>query len=330
MPTDEVKTQLDALLDRLFLECRIDEKTGCWVWTGYTTEGYGRVDATRWGFGVILVHRLSYLLWKGPLAEGECALHDCDNPPCFNPDHLFKGTKGDNNRDRKNKGRNANRSGSQNPLSKITEDLVRTIRSDPRSGKEAAEFYGLARSTISQIRTGKLWPHVPFEGPNIHADAHADAARRRHQDPEQHARMMARIHESRRRSMADPEKAAAFSARMSEVAQQQMADPMMRARITAKVKQRMNTEEAKARASAEAKARWSDPDMALEMALRMRGDRPSTWAYDPEEIRELHNSGLSQTEIASRLGCAPATVRRYLERAAAAERLAAAQEGGAS
>ncbi|TKG21761.1 hypothetical protein FCV81_08845 [Vibrio breoganii] len=35
------------------------------------------------------------------LDDGIVVRHTCDNPYCFNPDHLVKGTTADNNHDRK-------------------------------------------------------------------------------------------------------------------------------------------------------------------------------------------------------------------------------------
>jgi len=53
--------------------------------------------------------------------------------------------------------------GSFNGAAKLTEDLIPTIRLKINEGykqKEIAKLYGLDQSTISNIKTGKLWAHV--------------------------------------------------------------------------------------------------------------------------------------------------------------------------
>lgn len=69
----------------------------CWEWRGCSTHfGYGEAMI---GGERIKSHRLAYSVLVGPIPEGACVLHSCDNPRCCNPHHLRLGTLGDNNRD---------------------------------------------------------------------------------------------------------------------------------------------------------------------------------------------------------------------------------------
>jgi len=94
--------------DRGTLEERFWSKVwrlpGCWSWLGATNDGYGVVHYPGKNT-TIRAHVLSYTLCKGEVPSGMCVLHSCDNRECCNPDHLFVGTRGDNNRDRAQKKR---------------------------------------------------------------------------------------------------------------------------------------------------------------------------------------------------------------------------------
>jgi hypothetical protein len=75
----------------------------CWDWTG-------SLDGKKYGMirvcGVIKkTHRLSYEIFKGPIPAGLLVMHSCDNPKCFNPDHLLVGTNQDNVDDKMRKRR---------------------------------------------------------------------------------------------------------------------------------------------------------------------------------------------------------------------------------
>ena len=97
---DETHEFLDPLRQKL-LSCIIKRGT-CWEWGGSKiSTGYGNLTFRRNGY---LVHRVAYVLFNGPLFAHECVLHHCDNPPCFNPSHLFKGTIRDNLLDARDKG----------------------------------------------------------------------------------------------------------------------------------------------------------------------------------------------------------------------------------
>lgn len=79
-------------------------ETGCWEWTGgVNASGYGEMGIGKHGRS--LTHRAGYEAFVGPIPDGMCVLHRCDNPPCFNPDHLFLGTRQENNLDMVAKGR---------------------------------------------------------------------------------------------------------------------------------------------------------------------------------------------------------------------------------
>ena len=75
---------------------------GCIEYPGARMKGYG----WRWFRGkATFAHRAAWIAAFGPIPEGMCVLHRCDNPPCINLDHLFLGTKRDNYDDMVAKGR---------------------------------------------------------------------------------------------------------------------------------------------------------------------------------------------------------------------------------
>ena len=62
----------------------------CWEWPkscgshGYGQVGWGGKDARR----LVLAHRMSYLIFLGPIPEGMTVDHLCRNRRCINPAHL--------------------------------------------------------------------------------------------------------------------------------------------------------------------------------------------------------------------------------------------------
>jgi len=91
-----------------------------------------------------------------------CVLHDCDNPPCVNPLHLFLGTHQDNRDDCCSKGRH-NR-GEKQGISKLAEEKVRWIRKlyAGRHGtqQEIGALFGVSPNTIGCVVRRKTWAHV--------------------------------------------------------------------------------------------------------------------------------------------------------------------------
>lgn len=133
---------------------------GCAEWNGSKyPSGYGSF----WFEGRVQVaSRVAWLLFRGPIPDGLWVLHECDNPPCVNPDHLFLGTRQDNVDDMDSKGRRASLPGELNPKSKLTAKDVVAIRelSGTKSQRELAAKYGVTKTAIRLIQQGKNWSHV--------------------------------------------------------------------------------------------------------------------------------------------------------------------------
>jgi len=67
-------------------------KKGCWITDNWkTSDPKGRIQIGYKGKKQFL-YRVSYALFKCNIPEGLLATHSCDNPPCYNPDHIFPDT----------------------------------------------------------------------------------------------------------------------------------------------------------------------------------------------------------------------------------------------
>lgn len=136
----------------------------CWIWTGKCSRagyGYLRLETRK----PVYAHRLSWALNVGPIPDGLCVLHRCDNPPCVRPDHLFLGTQAENMADMasKKRSRGAGLRGSRNGLAKLTESDVVEIRRAVAGGTQqcvVAERLGVSRSIISNVVRRETWTHI--------------------------------------------------------------------------------------------------------------------------------------------------------------------------
>ncbi len=103
MPTGVYQRTPKPLEERFWAKVR--KSDGCWEWTGAANrQGYGRIALGR-ASGPRRAHRIAWELTHGPVPDGLWVLHHCDNPPCVRPDHLWLGTRADNARDCRLKGR---------------------------------------------------------------------------------------------------------------------------------------------------------------------------------------------------------------------------------
>jgi hypothetical protein len=74
------------LIERLME--KVVEDGDCWIFTGATSAGYGKLARGRRGEGFVLAHRASYEFHVGTVPEGLMLDHLCRRTACVNPQHL--------------------------------------------------------------------------------------------------------------------------------------------------------------------------------------------------------------------------------------------------
>lgn len=132
-------------------------ENGCWVCVSHKCNKDGYVTIRR-GSDRFRLHRYVYEREVCRLSDGEVVMHKCDNPTCFNPSHLEKGTSSENTLDRNRKGRQAK--GERNSGAKLTEADVLRIRKEEGTHTELAKKYGVSNVQIRKIRTYKAWKYL--------------------------------------------------------------------------------------------------------------------------------------------------------------------------
>lgn len=145
--------------------------TGCIDWPyARDIKGYGKLFflGKSW-----LAHRLAWAISNGSIPDELCVLHHCDNPPCINVEHLFLGTRADNNADRDSKGHfNANIGlnmakhperrawGERQGSAKLTAEQVKEIRALSKLGlsqRHLGRRFGVGKTAIGEIIRGETW-----------------------------------------------------------------------------------------------------------------------------------------------------------------------------
>ena len=132
----------------LFSKIYKDPNSGCWEWQGAkTTAGYGSLTFRK---GRKYAHREIYKAVKGEIPAGDSVCHQCDNPGCVNPDHLFLGSHVQNMHDAMNKGRI--------PGKPVSVSVIQLMREDYSSGVPVgriAKKYKRDQGYVSRVIRGK-------------------------------------------------------------------------------------------------------------------------------------------------------------------------------
>jgi len=157
---------------RFFSRFVVDDKSGCWNWTGKPNcNGYGRIageiNGKRYAEKerTVLAHRASWIIHNGEIpsgngAHGTVVMHTCDNRLCVNPAHLRLGSQNDNVQDMLSKGRKVTNQprgvANSRAVIKTAEDVA-LIRASSLGSGELARQFDVNRWTIKAIRSGRSY-----------------------------------------------------------------------------------------------------------------------------------------------------------------------------
>lgn len=157
--------RIDVIIKK-FRQTNLQSLDSCWPWVDFINRtGYGIFSLGSHNYTVsrfVLKSIYAYI----PRHIEVC--HTCDNPACFNPDHLFLANHAENMRDMFRKQR-ANRAfGERSGASKITELQASEIRNlhanTDLTTTQIGDMYGICRNSVSRI-VHRSWKHVPHESP---------------------------------------------------------------------------------------------------------------------------------------------------------------------
>lgn len=139
----------------------IAKENGCWICTSHEplkSKSYHGFDCKVHG-KTMKLHRYIYSMVNGRIPRGAVVFHTCGNSLCINPGHMALGTHTDNVKARDERGTTVK--GENHGRAKLTEEDVRVIRADKRTGKIAlANLFGVDPKVIYNIKNMLSWKHI--------------------------------------------------------------------------------------------------------------------------------------------------------------------------
>lgn len=151
------------LADRFW--SKVHKTNTCWLWTGSKSDkGYGKLYSGGPDGTTVRANRVSWELHFGPIPKGKHVLHECDNPSCVRPSHLFLGSHLQNMQDRDKKNRRIAIKGENHVMAKLCDEDIRTIRqlgNNKIGQRKIGKQFKVSQRTVWRIIHRKSWAHVP-------------------------------------------------------------------------------------------------------------------------------------------------------------------------
>lgn len=149
---------------------RCEEVGDCWIWQGCASPGYPLVKIN--GRGAVLVRRLVCELDGRPPAPRQPVAARCNDKLCCKPAHLYPSSIKVIAKAAAKRGafssadRAAKIAATKRAAGKLTMEKAREIRMRPESAPVLAPIYGVDKSLINKVRSGKAWRDMssPFAG----------------------------------------------------------------------------------------------------------------------------------------------------------------------
>jgi hypothetical protein len=146
-------------LKKLFL-LQIEKTETCWKWKqSKDNHGYGRFSVSGKRYAT---HRLSYMLFNGPIPHNRIVRHTCDNRICVNPKHLILGSMSDNSLDAVKR----NRKLGQHKLNTEAVKVIKwMLKYKPRRGliSKLARLHKITPEAITSIKYNRNWYWVKIK-----------------------------------------------------------------------------------------------------------------------------------------------------------------------
>lgn len=151
--------------EKLRKRFRVDEKTGCWIWTGSTSVHGNQPRVTVDGTNVQARRHVFEVFTGRQLKPGELAACGCGDSRCVAPLHTLPSSKQQVLQLAKHRGAYAMTEERRSKIAhtrraqsaRMSMEKAEAMRADPRTIYEVAAEVGVHPTLVAKVRRGECW-----------------------------------------------------------------------------------------------------------------------------------------------------------------------------